>query len=123
MSILKPEGSLTIGLATAAMVYASYTYALPSGAMMHATQPQDVNIEAARKKAAWTSVFLVSVVSLLAKDKTIFVIGGLAVIALDAHARVANSSSPDTGKVVSNTGYTSAKQAVPVADQGNEAYA
>lgn len=123
MSILKPEGSLTLGIATAAMVYGSYTFALPSGAMMHATPPQDINIEASRKKAAWTSVVLVAAVSLLAKDKTIFVLGGLAVIALDAHARVANASSPDTGKVVTSTGYVPAKTAVPVSEQGSEAYA
>jgi hypothetical protein len=122
VSILKPEGSLMAGLATAAMVYGTYTFSLPNGAAMHATDPQDLNIEAGRRKAAIQSAAVVGVVSLLAKDKTIFVLGGLMLIALDWHARIANAASPQTGKVVSNTGYQSAAASVPDRQQGEAAY-
>lgn len=122
MSILKPEGSLTVGLAVGAMAYGIYNFSLPTGAIMNATQPQSLDIESARRKAAWSSVTIVAFVSLMAKDKTIFILGGLVVIALDIHARLANASAPGTGKVISNTGYTPAREAVNEAAQAAEAY-
>jgi hypothetical protein len=122
VSILKPEGSLMAGLATAAMVYGTYTFSLPNGAMISATDPQDIHVEAGRRKAAIQSAAVVGIVSLIAKDKTIFVLGGLMLIALDWHARIANASSPQTGKVVSNTGYQTAAASVPDRMQGVAAY-
>lgn len=115
-SILKPETSVVVGVSTAALVGFVYQYGLPNVATMQATSPQDVNIEAGRKKAAWTSAGLVSVLSLLTKDKTVFVIGGLAVIALDWHARFANAAHPSTGKIVSNEGFQQSSDAEPVDD-------
>ena len=122
MSILKPEFSLTVGLAVGAMTYGIYSFSLPTGAMMNSTQPQSLDIESARKKAAWTSVTIVSAVSLLAKDKTVLILGGMIIIALDVHARLANASAPGLGKVVHNTGYTPAREAVSEAAQAAEAY-
>lgn len=108
---LKPEGSLTLGLATAGLTYGIYSISVPNTATMHATQAGDINIEAGRKKAAWTSVLLVSAVSLMARDKTIFTLGGLMIIALDWHARHANAVSPETGRLVSDLGYHPAQDA------------
>lgn len=122
MSILKPEGSLTVGLAVGAMAYGIYNFSLPTGAMMNATQPQSLDIESARRKAAWSSVTIVSFVSLMAKDKTIFILGGMVIVALDIHARLANASAPGIGKVVSNLGYAPAREAVNDAAQAAEAY-
>ena len=110
------------GLATAAMVYGTYTFSLPNGAAISATDAQDLNIEAGRRKAAIQSAAVVGIVSLLAKDKTIFVLGGLMLIALDWHARIANAANPQTGKVVSNMGYQSAAASVPARQQGEAAY-
>lgn len=105
-SVIKtPEGSLTLGVAVAALVYGVYTFSSPPTAVIQATKPGDINIEAARKKAAWTSAAVVGAVSLLTKDKTIFVLGGTMLIALDWHMRHANAVSPETGNVISNTGY------------------
>lgn len=111
MSVLKPEGSLTLGVATAAMVYGVYGFALPNTATMQATDAHDTNIEAARKKASWTSAALVSGVALIAKDPTIFVLGGVMLIALDWHTRHANAVSPDTGQMVDTNGYVPAQMA------------
>lgn len=108
MSILKPEGSVTLGAATAALVYGTYAVSLPNTAQMHATTPHDVNIEAARKKAAWTAAAVVSAIALITRDKTVFVLGGVVLIAMDWHARHANVSSPTTGKMVTTSGYASA---------------
>lgn len=103
MSILKPEGSITLGAAVAAMTYGVYSYALPNMSTVQATLPHDTNIEAGRKRAAWTSAVVVSAVSLLARDKTVFILGGLMVVALDWHARHANGVHPETGKLVDAT--------------------
>lgn len=116
MSVLKPEGSLMLGAAVAAMVYGVYSYGLPNVAEIHATQANDHNVEAGRKKSAWTSAVVVSGVSLIARDKTIFVLGGAVLIALDWHARHANAADPDTGRLVDQNGYVPAQatQAGPV---------
>lgn len=116
-SVLKPEGSITAGLATAALVYGIYTFSTPSTAVIHATQANDENVERGRKKAAWTTAVAVSAISLIARDKTIFVLGGAMVVALDWHTRHANAVSPDTGKVVSNTGYEPSESSNVVAMQ------
>lgn len=116
-SILKtPEGSLTLGVATAALVYGVYTFSTPPTAVIHATKAGDLNIEAGRKKAAWTSAAVVGAVALLTKDKTIFVLGGTMLIMLDWHTRHANAVSPDTGRLVSNSGYEPATDDASVAD-------
>ena len=114
MSIFKPEGSVLAGVAVAALVYGTYSQAVPNAAVMHATQPHDTNIEAGRKKAAWTSAAVVGGVSLIARDPTIFVLGGLVLIALDFHARHANATSPDTGELVSTRGYEPARSGSPL---------
>lgn len=115
-SILKPETSVMVGVSTAALIGFVYSYGLPNVATMQATSPQDVNIEAGRRKAAWTSAALVAVLSLLTRDRTVFVIGSMSVVALDWHARLANAGDPVKGKVVSNEAYRSTAQAPATAD-------
>lgn len=112
MSILKPETSVMVGVSTAALVGFIYSYGVPSMATVHATAPQDVNVDAGRKKAAWTGAAAVALLSLMTRDKTVFVIGGLAVVALDFHARLANAANPGTGKIISNEGYQPAATSV-----------
>jgi hypothetical protein len=99
VSILKPEGSITLGAAVAAMTYGVYSYSLPSMATVQATLPHDEAIESGRKRAAWTSAIVVSAVALMTRDKTVFTLGGLMIVALDWHARHANAVHPDTGKM------------------------
>ncbi len=120
MSVLKPEGSLMLGTAVAAMAYGVYNFSVPTTAITTSTLPHDSSIESARKKAAWTSAALVSAVSLLAKDKTIFILGGLVVVALDWHTRHANSIHPDTGKVVAaaTADYQAVEARTDSSDQG-----
>lgn len=100
MSVLKPEGSIVAGLATAALVYGVYQMDLPPMAVVGATEAHDANIESARKKAAWTTAAMVAGVSLLARDKTIFILGGGILVILDWHARHANAVHPATGEIV-----------------------
>lgn len=95
---LKAEASIMGGLATAALVYAIYSNATPSITEIRAAKPGDTDVEASRKLAAWTSAGVVGGVSLIAKDPTIFIIGGTMVIVLDWWHRHANSVNPMSGR-------------------------
>src|SRR4051794_25768130 len=106
--------SPTLGASVAALVYGIYTFSTPPTAVIHATQAGDDNIERGRKKAAWTAAAVVAGVSLMTRDKTIFVMGGAMVVALDWHTRHANAVSPDTGQLVDSAGYTPAGNVVPM---------
>lgn len=102
--MLKPEVSLGVGLATAALVYATYNGALPSVADVRVAKPGNPDVDASRKLAAWTSAGIVGAVSLMAKDPTVFVIGGAMVIALDWWHRHANQVNPLISAVAGTAG-------------------
>lgn len=85
--MLRPEMALGGGLATAGLAVALYSRALPSNADLEVGESGDVDAEAARKQALWTSVAVVSGISLIAKDPTVFVTGGLVILALEWNAR------------------------------------
>jgi hypothetical protein len=104
-SILKPEGSVLLGGVTVLMVLAIFGKTLPPTAVMHATPANDDNLESARKKATITSEIILGAISLMTRDANVFILGGLTVIALDFHARHANATAPDTGKMVSDPSY------------------
>ena len=95
---LKPEVSIPVGLATAALVYSVYANATPSITEIRAAKPNDADVAASRKLAAWTSAGIVGGVSLIAKDPTIFIIGGTMVVVLDWWHRHANLVNPLVGK-------------------------
>lgn len=95
---LKPEMSVSAGLATAALVYAVYSNATPSITEIRAAKPMDTDVESSRKLAAWTSAGIVGGISLIAKDPTIFIMGGSMVIVLDWWHRHANAVNPATGR-------------------------
>lgn len=105
---LKPEVSIPVGLATAAVVYAVYSNATPSITEIRAAKPMDSDVEASRKLAAWTSAGIVGGVSLIAKDPTIFILGASMVVVLDWWHRHANAVDPMTGRAtaVNNRGGT-----------------
>ena len=104
-SILEPNGSITVGIATGILMYAIYDRSLPDAATMHATDANDTNIEAGRKKATLTSAGVLSAITLLTKDVNVFILGGVVLFALDFHARHANASNNVTGNLVNPSGY------------------
>lgn len=95
----KPEVSLGLGLATATVVYAIYQKGVPNQADLRVGKPGDADAEAARKQAAWLAAGTVAGISLLAKDATIFIIGGMTVVGLDWLTRVNNFTNPLSGRV------------------------
>lgn len=92
--MLKPEVSLGVGLGTGAVVAAVYYNALPPLVDIRVGQPQNKDVAAGRKAAAWTSAGIVGGISLLAKDPTIFAVGAAFVIVLDWWYRHANAVDP-----------------------------
>lgn len=97
---LKPEMSIMVGLATATMVYAVHQNATPTIADIRVGEPMDPDIESSERGASWASAALVSGVSLIAKDPTIFIIGGAAVILMAWMERHANMVDPQVSKAV-----------------------
>jgi len=116
---MKPEVSVPAALATAALVGGIYANATPPLVDIRSAPPGDPNIQSSRKQAAWLAAAAVAGISLLAKDKTIFVMGGAMVIAFDWYHRHADAVNPATGKasVRMSSGYVNNTQVQePIAD-------
>lgn len=102
MSVLKPEGSLVASLATMTAVYAIYQFGVPSVADIRTAEPHNGDIDASERSAAWMAAGVVAGVSLIAKDPTIFILGGATVIGISWWTRHANMVNPETGKAVAD---------------------
>lgn len=72
---------------------------------IHATDAHDINVDAARKKAAIQAGIAAGAVTLLSRDLNPWILGGGAIIISDVFIRHANIVSPDDGKVVATTSY------------------
>jgi|SRR5580658_3505482 hypothetical protein len=89
---LKPQESLATGAALAFGIIALYDHFMPSVAD-HKAAPANLDVlDKSRLHATGVAVAIVAGVSLLAKDPTIFVIGGTTIVALDFSHRYANAS-------------------------------
>lgn len=95
---LRAEVSIGMGLAVAALVYGVYSNVTPNMADIRAAEPGNTDVDATRKQAAFLTAGIVSGVSLIAKDPTIFIIGGSMVVAMDWYHRHANEVDPRTGR-------------------------
>lgn len=91
---LPPEASVGTGLACAALVYSIHQAASPSLADIRTISPDNPDIDGTRKTATWIGLGVVSAISLLTKDMTVFIIGGSAVVACDWWTRHANAYDP-----------------------------
>lgn len=94
-----PEGSITVGLAEAAAVYAIYQSALPNHADIRSADPHNTDVEATRKRAAWKAGAVLGLVFLVTQDLNSFLIGGLALAGIDIMVKHANAVHPETGKL------------------------
>ncbi len=97
--MLKPEVSLPVALATGALVFSIYSK-LPDVTDIKVSPGGDKDLDTDEKMARWTSAAFVSGISLLAKDPNIFIVGGIAIIAMSWWTRAANAHDPDTGSIV-----------------------
>jgi len=95
---MKPEVSLGMGLATGVLVWSIYQHAMPSLVDHRVGDPDDPNAAKAERAATWTAAGAVAGISLLARDPTVFVIGGAMVVVLSFWHRHANMVNPLTGR-------------------------
>jgi len=91
---LKLESSIVAGLATGTLVYGIYQMALPSQADIRSLDSNNTDIARSERVASWTAAGVVAGVSLIARDPTIFVIGGSIMIGLAWINRHANAVTP-----------------------------
>lgn len=95
----RPEVSLPLAAATGTLVYAIYNRGLPTAADMRVGNAGDETIETIRKQNAWMAAAVVSGISLLAKDATVFVVGGAMLVGFDWFTRANNWTNPLSGRV------------------------
>lgn len=99
-SVIKaPENSITIGLAEAAAVYAIYMASVPNHTDIRSADPNNTDVEAQRKRAAWKSASILGLVFLITQDLNSFLIGGAALAGIDLMVKHANAVHPSTGKM------------------------
>ncbi len=91
------EASLGVGLACAALVWGVYNVALPTVADVRVGDPEDADAGAAERTATWASAAAVSAVSLIAKDATVFILGGSMVVLMSLWYRHANFFNVSAG--------------------------
>lgn len=99
MPQLDPKTSIAVGLGLMGLVAYTYDQVLPEVADIRVANPGDSHIAAAEKTARWTAAGLVVLVSVIAADATVFIMGGTAVIALSWMHRHANFVHPTQGTV------------------------
>lgn len=97
---LKPEVSLTVAAATGALVYGIFQAELPSMADVHAAPAHNQFVSTSVNVAGWTAAAAVAGISLLAKDPTVFVVGGSLAAFLTWRAKHANFTNPQTNQIV-----------------------
>lgn len=109
---LKRETSVGVGLATMGLVWATYSQVTPRVVDMRVSRSDEPNAAAAEKTARWASGAMVVGISLITRDATVFIMGGLAVVSLSWMTRHANHTKP-----TASMGYLpTAPQASPMTD-------
>lgn len=95
----RPEISIPAALATGTLVYTIYNRGLPPALDLRATKVGDPTVEAVRKQNVWTAAAAVAGISLIAKDATVFIVGGAMVVILDWMTRANIWTNAQTGRV------------------------
>jgi hypothetical protein len=93
---LKPDAEISIALATSVMAYGAYQMALPPVADIRTLEPGNRDIQGSERTAAWVAAGMVSLVSLLTKSPSVFILGGGTVIAASWMTRHADTVSTVT---------------------------
>jgi hypothetical protein len=119
-SVLKPEGSVVSGIATAGSVVAIYTAHMGSVAQVHATEANSPGLESSRKKAGLISFMWVSALTLITRDGNVGVLGYGTIIAMEIAVRHGIMVDPASGimQAVSPNKYMPAENVVPLPTQG-----
>jgi hypothetical protein len=101
--MLKPDVALPTALATAGGVVAIHQVMLPKNADIQALPSGVADISSARRRASWVSAGMVSIVSLIAKDPTIFFLGSMATVGMAFMTDAANFTESRAGETLRTT--------------------
>lgn len=94
-----PEYSVMVGLGEATVVYQIYQHAVPNQTDIRAANPHDVDVEGARRRAAWMSAVFLGLVFAITQDRNSLVIGAAALGGIDLMVKHANAVVPGTGRM------------------------
>ena len=96
----KPEVSLPLALALGVAEYAVFQVEAPNLADVKGAQPHNTVVSKSVTTAGWTCAGMTAGLAILAKDYTIFVVGGAIALALVLKYKHANVTEPMTVQVV-----------------------
>lgn len=114
-----PSEGVMVGLGTAISVYLIYNSQLPSGADIRAGNPNNDDIESARKAAAYKSAGLIGLVFLVTRDLNAFIVSGAALTGVDYTAKHHNAINPTSGKLQTDNGSAAPSNVYSMPDYGN----
>jgi hypothetical protein len=103
---MKPEVSIPVALATAALTWGIYQAFLPRVADVRALGPDDPDVRGAERQALVLAVGVSAGVSLLAKDSVPFIVSGLFAVGLSWFHRHANNLDSETQTMFNRDQFT-----------------
>jgi hypothetical protein len=109
---LKPEASVMAGLAIMGVVYGIHSNFTPPVADIKGLPAGNKDVDKSERQATAMSIGVVSAVSLLAKDPTIFVLGSIATVGLAFLTRHATWTESATGLMHPSPGQSAVSPAV-----------
>jgi|SRR5215469_3145802 len=97
LSRLKPDTAVLVAGVTALGVVAIYTNSVPNLSDIRSAPANDDTVEKERRKAAVEAAVLVVGVSIISRDLTPWIIGGIMLVGLDLMIKHSNATNPNTG--------------------------
>lgn len=95
----KPADSISTAALAGISVFTVYGGKIGPVADVHATGPGDPNVNAAIKKAGWTALAVVGVLTFLTRDLNVLIVGAGAVILEHVMYLHAEMTNPATGQI------------------------
>jgi hypothetical protein len=100
-SILNPSQSVAVGVGISALDLLIFSHFVPSLTDVRSANPQNGDVETARRQATLYCVGINGLVSLMTRDWNVFLIGGMTTAAMSWLVVHANTVHPQTGTMKS----------------------
>jgi len=98
-SVLNPTESVAVGVGIGAVDLLIFDHFVPSITDIRSAQPQNDDVETARRQATLACVGVNGLISLMTRDWNVFLIGGMVTAAMSWFIVHANHVHPDTGSM------------------------
>jgi hypothetical protein len=98
MALASPEASIGTGLAVGVVAYGVFQSHLPPVCDVRTVDPANSDVHASMKSAGWQAAAATAAISLIAKDATVFILGGAITVMLMWTYSHANAVNPHTGR-------------------------